>query len=64
MNTVRVFSQINHHNEVEILGCRLRISVNSPVDNMAAGNLAAPIDDETGLIYSSAVYSDITQGRL
>jgi len=46
---------------VEILGCRLRISVNSPVDNMAAGNLAAPIDEDTGIVNGPGVYSDITK---
>ncbi len=62
VNTVRIFTQLNHQNEVEILGCRQRISVNSPVDNMAAGNLAAPIDEATGIITGPGVYSDITKG--
>ncbi|MDP2161080.1 MAG: sugar-transfer associated ATP-grasp domain-containing protein, partial [Flavobacterium sp.] len=61
VNTVRIFTQLNSNNEVEILGCRLRISVNSPVDNMAAGNLAACIDEATGIVNSPAVYSDITK---
>jgi hypothetical protein len=61
VNTVRIFTQINKQNKVEILGCRLRISVNSPVDNMAAGNLAAPIDEKTGQVNGPAVYSDITK---
>lgn len=61
VNTVRIFTQLNTNNEVVILGCRQRISVNSSVDNMAAGNLAAPIDDETGIVNGVAVYSDITK---
>lgn len=61
VNTVRVFSQLNSKNEVELLGCRLRISVDSPVDNMAAGNMAAPIDDKTGIVSGAAVFSDITK---
>ena len=61
VNTVRIFTQLNHNNEVEILGCRQRISVNSPVDNLAAGNLAAPIDEKTGMINGPGVYSDITK---
>jgi hypothetical protein len=61
VNTVRVFTQLNRVGEVEILGCRLRISVNSPVDNMAAGNLAAAIDDQTGMVTGPGVYSDITK---
>lgn len=63
VNTVRIFTQLNAKNEVEILGCRQRISVNSSVDNMAAGNLAAPIDEETGIVNGPAVYSDITKSE-
>jgi len=61
VNTVRIFTQLNDKNEVEILGSRQRISVNSPVDNMAAGNMAAPIDESTGKVSGVAVYSDITK---
>ena len=61
VNTIRIFTQLNDVDNVDILGCRLRISVDSPVDNMAAGNLAAPIDEETGEVNESAVYSDITK---
>ena len=61
VNTVRIFTQLNNNNEVVLLGCRQRISVNSSVDNMAAGNMAAPIDDTTGIISGPAVYSDITK---
>lgn len=61
VNTVRIFTQLNAHNEVEILGCRQRISINSKVDNLAAGNIAAPIDENTGLINGPGVYSDITK---
>jgi hypothetical protein len=61
VNTVRIFTQLNAKNEVDILGCRQRISVNSHVDNMAAGNLAAPIDEKTGVICGPALYSDITK---
>jgi hypothetical protein len=61
VNTVRIFTQLNDKNEVELLGCRLRISVNSHVDNMAAGNIAAPIDEITGKIINKGVYSDITK---
>jgi len=61
VNTVRIFTQLDGNNEVVLLGCRQRISVNSLVDNMAAGNMAAPIDEKTGIISGSAVYSDITK---
>jgi len=61
VNTVRVITQLDDDGEVVILGCRLRISVNSTVDNMAAGNLAASIDEDTGIVIGPGVYSDITK---
>lgn len=61
VNTVRIFTQLNANNEVEFLGCRLRISVNSPIDNMAAGNMAAQIDEKSGVVTGLGVYSDITK---
>lgn len=61
LNTVRIITQINKDGSVDILGGRLRITVNSSVDNLAAGNLAASIDIKTGKIISNAVYSDITK---
>jgi len=61
VNTVRIFTQLDDNDEVVLLGCRQRISVNSSVDNMAAGNMAAPIDDQTGIINNVGVYSDITK---
>lgn len=61
VNTVRIFTQLDKNDEVVILGCRQRISVNSPVDNMAAGNMAAVIDEESGKISGPGIYSDITK---
>jgi hypothetical protein len=61
VNTVRIFTRLNEQNEVINLGCRLRISVNCRVDNLAAGNLAAPIDEQTGILNGPGVYSDITK---
>ena len=61
VNTVRIFTQLDKNNEVVLLGCRQRISVNSPIDNMAAGNLAAFIDEHSGIVTGSGVYSDITK---
>ncbi len=60
LNTIRVFTQLLN-GKVDFLGARLRISVNSKVDNMAAGNLAAPVDILSGLVCGTAVYSDITK---
>jgi hypothetical protein len=64
VNTVRIISQINKDNEVVILGARMRISVNTWVDNLASGNIAAPVDLETGRINGLGVYSDITKERV
>ena len=61
VNTVRVITQLDNTNNPVILGCRLRIGVNGVVDNLAAGNIAAPIDTETGIVFGSGIYSDITK---
>lgn len=61
VNTIRIFTELDGNNDPVLLGCRLRISVDSPVDNLAAGNLAAPIDEATGKVTGPAVYSDITK---
>ena len=61
VNTVRIFTQLTDENKVEILGCRQRISINNSVDNLAAGNVAAPIDEESGIINGKAIYGDITK---
>lgn len=63
VNTVRIFTQLDKNNEVILLGCRQRISVNSNVDNMAAGNMAAVIDEYSGKIIDAGVYSDITKNE-
>jgi hypothetical protein len=61
LNTIRIITQINKSNQVDILGCRLRITINSSIDNLAAGNIAAAIDEKTGKLIGSGVYSDITK---
>ena len=61
VNTVRIFTQLDSQNNVQLLGCRLRISIDSPVDNLAAGNAAAPIDEYSGQVSGPAVFSDITR---
>lgn len=60
LNTVRIFTQLDQ-GTVVFLGARLRVSVNSVVDNMGAGNLAAPVLMETGVVNGPAVYSDINR---
>lgn len=60
LNTIRIITQTDK-NEVIFLAARLRISVNSPVDNMGAGNIAAPVDLKTGIVTGPGVFSDITR---
>lgn len=64
VNTIRIISQLNKDNEVEILGARLRISVNTHVDNLASGNIAAAVDLDTGVVNGPGVYSDITKSNV
>ena len=61
VNTVRIVTALDANEQPYLLGCRLRISVNSSVDNLAAGNLAAPVDEQSGRVIGPGVYSDITQ---
>ena len=61
LNTVRVITQLRPNGDVDIVGCRLRISVHGVTDNLAAGNIAAIIDTETGIISDNGIYSDITK---
>jgi hypothetical protein len=63
LNTVRIITQLNAHDQVEHLGPTLRITVNCQVDNMAMGNIAAPIDTKTGIVNSEGVYQDIEKGN-
>ncbi|MDQ3289709.1 MAG: hexapeptide transferase [Bacteroidota bacterium] len=60
LNTLRIVTQISG-NQAIIITARLRISVNSNVDNLTAGNCAAPIDIETGIVCGPGVYGDITK---
>lgn len=60
LNTVRIITQETNGN-IDILVARLRISINSFVDNLAAGNAAAPVDIKSGIVNGPAVFSDITK---
>jgi len=63
VNTIRIFTKIDQNDNYQVLGCRMRISVDCEVDNLAAGNLAAPIDEKTGIICGPGIYSDITKEK-
>lgn len=60
LNTIRIITQF-FNNKVVFLGARLRISVNSHVDNLAAGNIAAAINLSDGVVNGPGVYIDITK---
>lgn len=60
LNTLRIITY-RASDQIFFLGARLRVSVNSQVDNMAAGNLAAPVDIDTGVVFGPGVYSDISK---
>lgn len=60
LNTIRIITQL-HKGKIHFVAARLRITINSTVDNMAAGNIAAPINLESGIVDGTAVYSDITK---
>lgn len=63
LNTIRIITQLNDLDKVDIIGARLRITINSSVDNLAAGNIAAPINVMTGKLEGPGVYSDITKSE-
>lgn len=54
----------NENGAVDFLGARLRITINSKIDNLAAGNMAVPINLNTGLVIGPGVFSDITKDEL
>ena len=61
LNTLRIITTLNANDEVEILGIRQRLAINSHIDNLAAGNIACEVDQTTGKIIGPGVYSDITK---
>lgn len=64
LNTVRIITQINKNNEVDILGTILRLSIDSNTDNLSVGNAAASIDLKTGKVDRKAVYGDFTKNDI
>lgn len=55
VNTIRVITLINDLGQVEIIGSVFRISVNCNIDNYSAGNLAAEIDKNTGIVVTGGI---------
>jgi hypothetical protein len=60
LNTIRIITQ-EYKEEIYLIAARIRISINSEVDNLAAGNVAAPVDLDNGIVTGPAVFSDITK---
>jgi len=61
LNTLRIFTIINKNGGVDILGARLRITIDSHIDNLAAGNIACEVDLQSGKITGPGIFSDITK---
>lgn len=55
VNTIRVITMINDQQIPEVIGAVFRISVDCPVDNYSAGNLAAEIDIDTGVVVTGGI---------
>lgn len=55
VNTVRIITLLDRHGNVQILGSVFRISVDCPIDNYSAGNLAAEIDARTGVVITGGI---------
>lgn len=60
LNTVRIITQLQDGKAI-IIAARLRVSVNSNVDNLTAGNFAAPVDACSGIVNGPGVYGDIAK---
>lgn len=55
LNTVRVITLLNNLKNVSVIGSVFRISVDSPIDNYSAGNLAAEVDPMSGIVLTGGI---------
>lgn len=55
VNTIRMITLIDNNGAVAIIGSVFRISVNCKIDNYSAGNLAAEINKETGVVITGGI---------
>lgn len=55
VNTIRMITLLNKKGEVEIIGSVFRISIDCPIDNYSAGNLAAEINPTTGIVIKGGI---------
>lgn len=63
VNTIRIITNLSKQNEVNILGCRLRMGIEKYVDNLASGGIVVEVEEKTGIVISTGVYSDITKNN-
>lgn len=54
LNTVRVITVVTSDGEVDVVAAVFRVTVGSRVDNFSMGNLAAPLDVQTGRVVGAA----------
>lgn len=64
LNTLRLITQINNNNEVDLLAARLRVSVLKGLDNFHQGGFVVALDPITGKVISNGVYRDITKNEI
>jgi len=55
VNTLRIITVVTKSKTIDIIGAIFRISVESPIDNYSAGNLAAEIDIKTGVVATGGI---------
>lgn len=55
VNTIRVITVVEPDRKIKVLGAIFRISVNNSLDNFSQGNLAAEIDQETGIVITGGI---------
>lgn len=63
LNTIRIISQLQN-NEVIIIGACLKLSIYNSIDNLNSGNVAMPVDIETGIVTDAGIFLDITKEDL
>ncbi|MFT3946710.1 MAG: sugar-transfer associated ATP-grasp domain-containing protein [Agriterribacter sp.] len=63
LNTIRVISQLQNE-EVIIIGACLKLSIYESVDNLNSGNVAMPVELESGIVTDAGIFLDITKDDL
>ena len=61
LNTLRIITQINNLDQVEIIGTILRLGIGQETDNLSTGGIACPIDPVNGIVSGPGISFDITK---